>query len=204
MPYTKTPSEIEKAFRHQVMALAASCRQFDLGDEWEAARIASALHILLYDSGKSRSILHQLGIKDSLQFVCTGGPIGHTDLIPTHPLVKMEIGPVGSRYLPIKNEVPAPVRHFKFKKWWKEPVFAASQAKWVLTRGDLISNMRNQDGGGHFDGALTDERYVEFSRAPQWVMNMTDGTEVGLMGLEQNTMRQLGWEVLESLKDIKL
>jgi hypothetical protein len=205
MTYTKTAEEIQQALRNQVSALKASCRAFDNGEQWEAARIAAAIHMILYDSGgKSRSILHQLGVKNDIEFICSGEPIDPRNLAPTHPLVMIKSGPTGMSYAPLIERPPFKVRTFKFKKWWREPVFAASRAKWTISREALITNIRNQDGGGHFDGSLKDDNYVEFSRSPQWVVGMANGEQVGLMGLELNTVRQVGWEVLQSLENAGL
>ena len=199
MTYKKSQAEVEAAFVSQVKALGSSCDAFDHGELWEAARIAAAIHILLYDSGKSQSVLTQLN-KKGLPFVCTAGPVNPANMVPSHPLVMITMGPDGVSYQAPLADGPEAPREFKFKRWWRGAVFAAPQSKWTLSRQELISNVRNQDGGGHFDEGLTNEKYVEFSRSPQWMVGMADGGKQGLMGLELHTVRQIGWEVMETFK----
>ena len=57
-----------------------SARDFDAGDESEAKRLALYIRTLVYDSRNSKSLLGQLGLKDSIRFEDT--TIRHVELPP--------------------------------------------------------------------------------------------------------------------------
>lgn len=67
-----------------------------------------------------------------------------------------------------------------------------------LTRRRLVFALRNKDGGAHFDAEL-DEPYAVFSQKPVWFAIQGDKS-YPIMQQETATMRQIAWELLETLK----
>ncbi|MFW2446011.1 MAG: hypothetical protein ACN4E6_01675 [Qipengyuania pacifica] len=200
MAYQKTAKEIRSAFDGQISALRSSCAAFDNGEQWEAPRIASAISILCHDAGKTVSLLTQLGIRNEMQFVSSvGSPITDTNLVVSHPLVAFQFTPDGVKASALL-EGPF-TREWNFNKWWKQEVIAAGPLKaWSLTRNDLIRSVRNQDGGGHVDAQLSDEAYIQLSRTVHWSTFREGQLPASVMGLEQASVRQIGWELLQSLE----
>jgi hypothetical protein len=64
-------STLDDNLERQIRYLKRSCALFDVGHEDEAQRIAVTLRVLLHDTRNSASLLSQLGMKSTLQFVDT-------------------------------------------------------------------------------------------------------------------------------------
>lgn len=101
-----------------------------------------------------------------------------------------------------------------FQTWWsREIVF--SDAGFRLTRARLVYALRHRDGGGHI-GGLTDKSYVQFKTVGGgWTTQecMIKGSSpneiyepIGAPKPMSNvvgaTMRQIGWELTETLKSL--
>src|SRR5665811_1881306 len=52
----------------QIVFLTDSSIAYDLGNHFEAKRLAHSLRVLLHDKGQSKSLLGQLGLKDVRYF----------------------------------------------------------------------------------------------------------------------------------------
>jgi hypothetical protein len=88
----------------------------------------------------------------------------------------------------------------QFDRWWaKEPIFKDHKAE--LTRRRLIFGLRHQDGGGHV-GTLTDTAYVWLKGGAGWFGGIGTGPPEALRGATMATMRQVAWEVTETLKQL--
>jgi hypothetical protein len=99
-PWKRSPKETADALIAQRKALASSCAAFDAGDRWEAQRLANAVYILVYDKGAIKSILGQVGIKDSLLFR-SSGRVRNNELLGVSPLIGVTLSFNGARYTPI-------------------------------------------------------------------------------------------------------
>jgi hypothetical protein len=69
----------------------------------------------------------------------------------------------------------------------------------TLTRRRLVFALRHQDGGGHV-GTLTDDAYVRLKAGGGWFGGVSDRPPEPLINGVTATMRQVGWEVTETLK----
>jgi hypothetical protein len=78
--YEVTQAELEQHLIEQMSFMRRSARDFDAGDESEAKRLALYIRTLVYDSRNSKSLLGQLGLKDSIRFEDT--TIRHVELPP--------------------------------------------------------------------------------------------------------------------------
>ncbi|MDE1466367.1 hypothetical protein [Aurantiacibacter sp. D1-12] len=204
MTYQKTPLEIDRAFEGQVRALQSSCRGFDEGEEWEAPRIASAIHILCHDAGRTTSLLTQKGVRNSIDFVTTVMPLNPNNLMVSHDLVGITMGGARNGYFAFLGDGPF-LRTVNFNRWWKqEKIAAGPQMSWSLTRKELIASVRNQDGGGHVDAQLSNDAYVKLSRTAHWIYEQDGQPPQNMMGLEHFSVRQIGWELEESLRRASL
>src|SRR5215213_9256029 len=88
--------------REQVRFLRSSAKAYDDGDEAEERRLATAIRVLVHDTGQSHSLLGQLGLKERLHWTDTrlrlprdAGHILHTGLC----LASMRDG--DSRFTPV-------------------------------------------------------------------------------------------------------
>jgi hypothetical protein len=70
-----------------------------------------------------------------------------------------------------------------------------------LNRSKLVTTLRHQDGGRHV-GKLTDAAYVDLKGGGGLSRASSDGTESEVEGLANASMRQVAWELTETLKRI--
>jgi hypothetical protein len=190
--------------REQIDFIAASCARYDDGVESEGKRIALSLRVLVHDTDRSISILGLLGLKDSLRFVDTAHSLSVT------PSFEMPLGLVvavmddeDQRYEPILDYHGSDNR-VSFDEWWNgvlvRPVDHSARSKRgetdSFTRRDFVLGTANMEGGGHVDPSPS-----------RWWHDLRDQTYLGAMRLEDDrpianlvpaTIRQIGWEVLET------
>lgn len=198
----RTSAEIKQALAIQIKALEASCAAFDSGEKWEGIRIATAVHTIVHDaSKKNKSLLSLMQAKAGLLFAASGHPIAPENLIVSHSLVILEVGGQSSGYVAPLGDRPYPIRWVAFSKWWDEPIFSSGSNRNLLTRKNLVFGLRNKDGGGHYDHKLHDEDYVAMADGEFWRSKNHLGEERVLRDLELTSMRQIGWEVTETLKN---
>lgn len=203
-PWIRTRAELRTSFQEQFAALQASSRGYDSGDLWEAKRLATTIHILVHDGGKRTvSLLTQLGIRSNLSFLSSRGEWHENNLLPNMPLTVMQFDDQGIAYFPSFGIMQEQHQYLSFSRWWDEEVLRDNRRR-VLTRKNLVFSLRDQDGGSHLDGHLTDETYVAFARenAAGWVL-VKDGQEsTPTVGPHLATMRQIAWEVEQVLSGI--
>jgi hypothetical protein len=120
------------------------------------------------------------------------------------PLVGIAMGAV-VEYVPHLGTVihlPFAKNLVSFDEWWDKERVIIEDSDLFLTRHSLVTSYRDQDGGTHLDPELSDPAYVRISRdtkSPQ-VFRDQDGNNP-LMGIEQSTMRQIAWELQQTLTD---
>jgi len=148
----------------------------------------------------------QLGIKDGTKFIATGYKMRKDNLVAQWPLVQLEYANGKASYVPRLGERP-PVpefepRHVSFKEWWeRDTVYASPREKHQVKRKNLVFSLRHKDGGAHYDPELTDPNYIELvHEASPIVFTPAGGSPVPLRQLEKPMMRQIAWELLETLK----
>jgi hypothetical protein len=200
--WTKSGEELQLELREQLEALAASCKGFDSGSLWEAKRIATIVSTLVHDHGRTTSLLSQLYLKDKIAYLTSGSGWSDTSITTQLPLVRLEFSAesMSATYKPLLGDFVGTSRPVKFLKWWDEPILRDSKRR-VLTRKNLVCSLRDQDGGSHVDGALTDEAYASLSRenGASWYI-LTGGFESAVKpGPHLATMRQIAWEIETSL-----
>jgi hypothetical protein len=66
--YALSHAELEQHLAEQVSFLRVSAQAFDAGLEAEAKRLATSIRVLVHDTGISKSLIGQLGLKESMRF----------------------------------------------------------------------------------------------------------------------------------------
>jgi hypothetical protein len=144
--------------REQIEFLQASSGAYDSGNEGEAKRLAATIRVLLHDTGKSVSLLTQLGLKDKIAYTDTAVPIQPENLMNTVGLAMMRttVG-VGGSYVPPLGELAPPRLKppVLFDDWWMSPVTKVRDTTW--SRRDYVLTVANKEGGSHVDPALDDQ-----------------------------------------------
>lgn len=207
-PPKRTRQELVRLLAEQRAALAASCESFDAGNLWEAARLSTIVYTLLHDGGGITSLLTQLALRGSLRFVSSGRIDDDPKAmrISSPPLLFVRASQNGVEFVPrldgssVSSEQQS--EKIQFERWWaKELIYRAGVHNTLsLTRRRLVFSMRHQDGGGHV-GSLTDPAYVKFKGGGGW-FGGSSGPPKELDMAAHATMRQIGWEVTETLKDL--
>ncbi|UOD80369.1 hypothetical protein [Paenarthrobacter ureafaciens] len=172
----------------QVGFLRRSASAFDDGEASEAKRLATTLRVLLHDTPKSASLLSQMQVKASMQFLDSAGELHPENLATEWPLVMYRMtttetgmtaeywphlggGPPVRRASPEQQvsallrgkKIPrAPGFHLSFDDWWEQQVVDDKQGG-IFTRKQLVMALANQDGGAHVDPQI-EERYHALSR----------------------------------------
>lgn len=207
----KTKQELEIELHEQLLAFRSSIESYDKGVEWEAKRIASSIYILCFDgSGRTRSLLGLLGIKNKIKYLSTynlpkveGIDIYVHLTVPNTPLLKLYGDDKGVSF-PAAFDVNKPAEgwdYLSFGKWWDQCLFYPNTGI-SLSRKNLVFIVRSQDGGSHVDGHLSNLDYRTIRTVGQpnvWVgIGDQEGSPPG------NTvwaiMRQIAWELDESFK----
>jgi hypothetical protein len=210
--------------KRNVDFIRRSCELYDQGHTEEAIRIATALRVLLHDTGRSKSLLSHLGVKGiiKLNSSCHPPPPGVIMFEGMGRLTLEVSGHDVSRQLdPVLDEdahrhVPVPV-----EQWWGMPVYVQNRfvrnstgqnevVQTHLTRKDIILAAANKDGGAHVDEKLEPnyERLAASGALGMYMSQITvgDGTTIDLPPLENAHLvylRQMGYEVLRSF-DMRL
>jgi hypothetical protein len=160
------------------------------------------VYVVVHDSGKKeRSILTQLGIRGRLRFAASGFQYSPTNVLrETHLLSTRVYGDGTAEYRPLLDGVPWPLRFIQFSEWWKkELIFRDGQFR--LTRKTLTFNLRNKEGGGHFDPSIQDPNYLRSAKeqltTPYVIAHGLPPKPI--LGAELASMRQIAWELLKTL-----
>lgn len=218
----RSREELLQLLTEQRGALAASCENFDRGNQWEANRLATTVFNLVHDASKSiTSLLTQLGLRSGLRFMSSGRVVDHEPnergevlAASTPPLVMINMSPGSTKFVArLHSTADAPEQtqsSVQFHRWWEdERIFKdwSGDKSLVLNRRRLVFGLRHQDGGAHI-GALTDPAYVRFKAGAGWMggawMNGVEVVSPQTLMTEAlaETMRQVAWEVTETLKQV--
>ena len=194
--------ELVHLFKGQMRALEASSRNFDAGEEWEAERLATTVFNLVHDGKQIISLLSQLEVKDSLKFVSSGRmpqiPGISAPTMATPPLLILRDG---AFFVPMLGDGPPTYTSLPFERWWKSELIYQERGAGQLNRMRLVFALRHQDGGGHI-GTLTDEVYIHLKKGAGWQLTYGDGRSEPVSNLVAASMRQVAWEVMETLKQL--
>ncbi|UYW34459.1 hypothetical protein [Methylorubrum extorquens] len=166
--WIRPEEEVRKQLDQQMNFLRRSCRLYDSGDLDEAARMASAIFIIVEDGGQV-SLLTQLRSRRGLQFHDSAIPDQRGNMAQYLPMIRAGVtvnsaGEAVGSYRPMLNEAHYPGRPEKFDRWYEKNIIFDDRNGQVLTRRRLVRALRSQDGGSHSDAALSDEAYVRLSR----------------------------------------
>jgi len=147
--------DLEADLSEQLQFLASSGRAFDPGDLPESERIALVIRVLVHDTDRSRGLLAQIGIKESLAWADSAPVIDNEpNIVGRSPgLTAMGLGAGGitfsARHMDY-IEKSATTRYVSFSDWWERPVILDSNDA-EFSRRELVLALVNKDGGAHLD-----------------------------------------------------
>jgi len=190
----------------QIDFLEASCSRYDEGAEHEAKRIALSVRVLVHDTDSSKSLLGLLGVKDTLEFVDTAQSMQMTPTFhqPVGFVVPdMERGQ--EHYKPILDDFGR-YRSSRFDKWWEtvlirpldHKVREKTKGRASFSRRDFILGAANQEGGAHV-GPSPRLWWCDLL-SQDYLGALKTQSGVPISGLIPASIRQIGFEVVETLK----
>lgn len=178
--YIKTRENLIAELKDQLAALRLSCTSYDKGNRWEAKRLATAIHILLHDRGRTKSLSRQLGLKAKLRIPSAVQPMRKSsDGGMISPLIVIcltqENGKRAAFFSPIKGET-SDYKALQFNDWWEENIFEQTYGR-NTSRKNVVFSLRDQDGGSHVDSHLTDKEYfgLKYDGDPNFCFNSETG-----------------------------
>ncbi len=155
----QTKADLKEHLADQIHFLESSAESYDNGFDGEAKRLANSIRLLLHDTGKSKSLIGQVGLKDT-EFYDTAFEYNPNDPLYDAGLVvkscDLETGEW--KFSPLLDTAPQ-TRKTKFEIWWNTPVFIDTLGN-KLSRKDLILSIADQDSGAHVDPSI-DGTYVQ-------------------------------------------
>jgi hypothetical protein len=192
----QSDADLRRHLDEQVGFLQASACSYDGGVVAEAKRLALSVRILVHETGKSKSLLTQLKMKDR-PFVDSTSERPSRTVSSYAGLVGIRLEPGPHRYVPSLNTWMA--RPVSFDQWWNG-VIVADLRRREISRRRLILAIANQDGGAHVDPELS-EIYAELSRTNSMGHTHSVGdVEHPLLGVDHASVRQVAHEVLATLE----
>ena len=215
--------ELNEKLSQALELLQLNCKQFDEGSVVAAVQIATQLRVLVHDTNKSTSLLMQTGQKNNIQYVdssikhrhsfsfWTIENVSYQTIISNGDIYvgllrkKMTDGLNGNMptldFAPLMGDNSRESQWGDFATWYTgQTMFEYRQLK--MTRKDIICTLANKEGGAHVDLNYSDD-YKYFKEPTMLDINI-NGV---LARFNQNpvyvSVRQIAWELLESLKNIK-
>lgn len=210
----RTHNQLMDALKKQIGFLETSCQGFDSGNEDEALRIATTLRVLVHDTKNSISLLEQLGLKNTMQFIDSAAPI---DPVPTgemydgQPTMAIS-GMPGLFNMSFTSEgakLVAPLSCAKysrgpegFNSWWTYKCIPGHNGD-RYSRSWLVRQMANREGGAHVDPEIS-QSYNELQSTSMGMTVYSNGIRGFINSAGNVSIRQVAWEVLESLKQANI
>ncbi|MBC9033009.1 hypothetical protein IAG41_11440 [Sphingomonas sp. JC676] len=195
-------TEIAGQLHEQLALLVDYCDLYDAGKRTHAKSIAVRLGTIFMDMlqtpGGGKFVQDR-----EVRFASIRGSDGPADpgYIPSYnsSAAILGIAPKTSRFLPFCSGENATTSWLRLGKWWPEPVFTSPNANLRITRRELITQMRNKDGGGHgYETPL--QAYIEVAlKSAGWSAGGTASNEATPLGMHFAIMRHIAHETLVSL-----
>jgi len=195
---------LNQDLREQLALIKNSCKLFDEGSVVEYKNLATRLRLLLHDTGKSKSLLKLLNIKDSILFTDTCLPYIQNDVsISWYGLVIRQTSFKDST--PIINEFPESITKVPFEQWWNKTILEDTQ-KNFLRRHEVILTVADKDGGAHIDNIWDEEKEkafigMQFQNSLGALTSKDGGNNWEVSLAIPSTIRQIAEEVLMTLDE---
>jgi hypothetical protein len=196
---TVNPIELRAHLEEQLGFLERSAGAFDNGFDGEAKRLATTIRILVHDTSQSNSLLSQLSLLHSTDFIDTALPFLPGNVASYSGLISLARLGEKSQFIPHLDEGPRPHRAISFSDWWKSIVVVDGDGR-AISRMQLILTAANQDGGTHVDPSL-DSVYYDLAKKNSLNWFAGDGVNwLAIQGAERASIRQIAHEVLKTLR----
>jgi hypothetical protein len=197
-----SPDELNRHLADCIGFLEASSHSFDRGFFGEAKRLATTVRVLFHDTKNSRSLLDQMGRKETMTLPSTANEYDERFRPPHTGLTMFRLSAPGgvSYYAPLGD---GPAQRCSrpsvpFEDWWKETVIVDGKDS-KFSRRALVLHIADTDGGAHVDPNI-DQNYADLTRnnSVGWIGVNGAGAKA-VDGVELHSIRQIAYEVLKAL-----
>jgi hypothetical protein len=213
---TRTHDELLELFEEQVGFLERSNELFDTGHLSEAKRLSVPLRAIFHESKFSRyPLIKQLGLENTLTWVDTAGLPDPRKRLPHTGLFQMGINIENGKgepvlQAPLSDYPPSLMRttgpllprgsRIYFEAWWNNSVMKDSEGT-EFSRREFVLDLCNKEGGAHID-PVSPAAYRKLAKGNSmgWVFRQGDGPEQPLSNPVLYAMRQISYEVVESVR----
>lgn len=189
----RTAEELKDSYEFVIQTLKENAEKYDNGGKEAAADIALKLRILLWDKGRNKSILGQMGLKEKFWDTAT---IGADPLLPYAGLVSVMRG-----YVPHLDDFGPDARGLiPFGDWWSKQIVIDDRNALQFNRERIVLEIADTDGGAHIDPQLK-AQYAELKRGNPigWKIGAQPDVWVDLKDVHHASVRQIAHEVLKTL-----
>lgn len=187
----RTKHELKAKLDLQLRQLTNRCdAYYEKGEMFEAYSAATVVRVLVHDTRSSTSLLNQMGIKESTQYLDSrsrgnlymmGIINGYSGL---HPRTRFPEKQYSEKY------------HFGFDEWWNHQEFNIRGIP--FTRRELVGALANKEGGAHVDETPHSKlNALNHSASPYSASE--NGESWALYGAELASMCAIGEEILFTL-----
>ena len=189
--------------------LQGNVNSYDIGFVSVTLSISASIRALFHQTNKSECLVKQICDMQNKKFDRLE-MISRKRQYPSEAryvffdgsMCEMNYDANGLQFIPNYNS--APQRHIPFGEWWDEFVIrdvrnGFENPIWH-SRRELILAHANREGGAHYDSSVSKLHDLGSSAASGWAY--TDGNNVSKICVRNQksaTIRQIGFEVLESL-----
>jgi hypothetical protein len=157
----RAAGDLEEALRDQMLLMVSHCSNYDEGRRAFALELAGALRLLLHKTGKSMSLLEQLGLRHGDFYAVSPrmpDDLFALNVLPTDGLLITNFSPQGIFHKATTRPLGAN-DSLDFNYWWSGAVLGRGTV--TMSRMEIVTAVANTDGGGHVDPTL-EEKYAAF------------------------------------------
>jgi hypothetical protein len=207
---SRSPEDLSRSFEDNFTRLVNAGERFDAGQSVEAITVAGAVYVMVHEGGKrSPSVLTMLSRKNETRFRDSGRPIDpRNQIFFQAPLTQTVLGAGEISIQAAKDSDPSGRPTLPFSKWWDGHVLRDHNGR-LFSRKNLIHFFRHTLGGGHigkeFEGQdqLSGEAFASLGGAysKEFALNINGQSVEPKYGPEYATVRQIGWELEQTLRE---
>jgi hypothetical protein len=203
---TQSNADLLNHLDEQLQFIDSSCASYDAGASHEAKRLAVHVRVLLHDTGRSKSLLTHLGLKDRTPFI-EGVPeellsvIGRGGVGNAFPgLAMMRLDGEGyAGYVPSFEGRGLGSSMLKFGRWWNDPRMLDQKGN-TVSRHNVVHWLAHKDGGAHVDALEATYAALARNGSMGVTFGYGDGTSSATESPIPAAMRQIAEEVRVSVR----